>query len=112
MSWTKEHSACAAADDSIDFLDESNSTRHVVMLPATKSSQEDKQWPFHSLSSSLPHIFSTLRCVQAHNSAGPLGMLTYVRLHHVGKKMEGKSHCRIVNGLRWSGKRRIGNLPS
>lgn len=115
MSWTKEHCACVAVNDSIDFLYESNSTRHVIMLPATKSNQtgqEDEQWPFYSLSSSIPHIFSVRRCVQARNRAGPSGMFTIARLCHVGKKMEGKQWRWIFNGLRRSGKMRLRNLSS
>lgn len=68
MSWTKERCACVAVNDSIDFLDESNSTRHVIMLPATKSNQtgqEDKQWPF-TLYPPVCLIFSACEDVYRH----------------------------------------------
>lgn len=94
MSWTKEPCACVAEADSIDFLHESNSRRQVIMLPATKSNQpgqQDQQWPFYSLSSSPPHIFSVQRCVQAHNTEGLSGMFTIARSFSItlAKKMEG-----------------------
>lgn len=106
MSRTKEHCARVAVDHSTHFLYDSNSMQHVITLPATKSNLT------YSLSSSLHHIFSMQRCVQANNRAGPSGMFTIARLRHFFKKTEQKRRHWIFNGLRRSGKMRLGNLSS
>lgn len=91
MSRTKEHCARVAVDHSTHFLYDSNSTQHVITLPATKSNLT------YSLSSSLHHIFSMQRCVQANNRAGPSGMFTIAR-HHLSKRRSGNAATGFLTG--------------